>query len=376
MPYVNPALLIQDRFKSPLESVLPIVPSFMANKRAQEQLAFQQAQALAGAPLRQAQIEKYRQDIQLDPSRLAVQEAANVGLPEYRGAQTKLAGQQAEEKRLANELYNKIMGGVGAGEGKELPYAISTEEFIRSKLNLPQRQMVTGYDPGSKTYSRQLDKPGLVTKPETGKTHTLNYWMPGESMSSQIVPIEDYDQTVAAIRKAGGIIGTQAPLPIRLKELEETQKVRNAAKLEALKQSLIARGIDTGKFNDQQKSWERMVLRVASRKDKALEDLSWRMSFDDAATAYQNLEIDLMNQYDLINAGQPPSWLSKEKPTERPFESPGRKEGETEQKYQQRVQRTTPYRAMPPIQPKYEHTATNAQGQKVGWDGQKWVPIQ
>jgi len=365
MPYVNPALLIQDRFKSPLESVLPIVPSFMANKRAQEQLAFQQAQALAGAPLRQAQIEKYRQDIQLDPRRLAVQEAANVGLPEYRGAQTNVNRETAAKLKAMNDIRAQLFGAVPTD--KPLPFNISPEEYIRSEMNLPQRQMVTGYDKESKTYSRQLDKPGLVTKPETGKMHTLNYWMPGEqSMSSQIVPIEDYDQTVAAIRKAGGIIGTQAPLPIRLKELEETQKIKNAAKLEALKQSLIARGIDTGKFNDQQKAWERFVLRVAQRRDNALTELSWRMSIDDAAIAWQNLEIDLMNQFDLINAGQPPSWLSRGEPTERPLGLPKRKKkDETEQEYQQRVQQTTLYRAVPPVQPQTQGPVKRLPGESV-----------
>jgi len=271
-------------------------------------------------------------------------------------------------------MHNKIMGGVGPGEGKERPYGISTEEFIRSKLNLPQRQMATGYDKESKTYSRQLDKPGLVTKPETGKMHTLNYWMPGESMSSQIVPIEDYDQTVAAIRKAGGIIGTQAPLPIRLKELKETQKVRNEARLSYLTAALKARGIDPTKFNQQQQKWYDVIKFMAGIQADGI-NANWRLSVDDMAIANRNLMIDTINQIDLINAGQPPSWLSKGKPTERPFESPGRKEGQTEEKYQQRVQQTTPYRAIPPVQ-QYEHTATNPQGQKVGWDGQKWVPIQ
>ena len=350
MPYINPAQLIQDRFKSPLDAVLPIVPSFMANKRARDQLAFEQAQAAAIAPYRAAQMAHVQQQTKMAPEELDVRRAANVGLEEYREAQTRVNTEQAAKLKLVND-YLRLMGGPDIKEGKGLPYDITPEEFFRSQLNLPQRQMVTGYDPESKTYSRQPDKPGLVTKPETGKTHTLNYWMPDDpSMSSQIVPLEDYDQTVAELKKRGAIIGTKAPLPIRLKELEEEQNVRYAAKLKYLTDSLKARGIDIEKFNPQQKLWKDTVLFLAKMQADGIA-ADWRMSSSDMATANRNLMIDTINQFDLINAGQPPSWLSKGEPTERPFVSPQRKEGETEQKYQQRIKQTTPYRAIPPVQP-------------------------
>ena len=334
MPYINPAQLIQDRFKSPLDAVLPIVPSFMANKRARDQLAFQQAQAAALQPYHKAQTEKLIQDIRLDPRRVAVQEAANVGLPEYRTAQTTLNTEQAAKLKLVND-YLRLMGGADIKEGKGLPYDITPEEFFKSQLNLPQQTLKPIFREGKWIYD--YPKQGEEAKPEhIEQTYEIKYWLPGDlSPRMERRPASQYNARMDQLRALEARF--QEPFENVIERKKQEYEALQPLKLENLKAQLKARGIDTDRWSDQQKKWLDAVRFVIGNTQMAI---ATSTSVKDQETALWNLSIKAGNEIDRIDKGLPPTFITVgAEAVPQPLMLPERRKDESEEAYQKRVQR-------------------------------------
>jgi len=345
MPYINPATLIEDRFKSPFSRVLPLVPSLMADKRAKEQLGFQQEQEKSLAP--------------------------------YRQAQTDLATEKALEAKQARELYNKIMGGTG-----DVPAGITADQLIRHKLGVPQvpqpkqervgNQVVT--IPSTGTPSVQII-PGLQPNPpaedvvptqdqKTGlwyKSHRRlvqgqNGWewaeIAKEPMPQILSPQEKIDQDVA---RQKALMPGDVDKAKQIKELPErnsASQVLNQMKVDAYSRHQAGNPTETdlvilGLHRDPN---------IAAIVNQVMQEVS--LGLRDITTVEDKLRpptAEEINQMIMTQIGQ----------------------------YQQAVKETYGGKSPMPMQGQpqqqqqpYQYTATNAQGQKIGWDGQKWVPIQ
>ena len=175
MAYINPGQLFQEYFQPTVHSVLPIVPSLMADKRSQIAEAIAAQKWINEAPLRAAQTRHYNA--------------------------------QAEEAESANKIRNQILGGTNDFAG----YGIKPEDVIRKGLGLSARPQptlkpvfqpsTTPGQPGQYVYGEP--KIGDIAKPEPEAQSKLEYWIKGPDntwkQTSEMVPKETYNQRMKEI---------------------------------------------------------------------------------------------------------------------------------------------------------------------------------
>jgi len=328
MPYINPATLIEDRFKSPLSRVLPIVPSLMANKRAQEQLAFQQEQERSMVPHRQAQ--------------------------------TVLATEQAEKAKQARQLYSQIMGGAQTGGGGDLAYGIKPEDVVRHQFGLPKQtyRYPTVYGPKGKTKQVPVAE-GKGFIPEEGESLsaptsgqlTAKEWKDaqGNKFSQQFIFDPKIQQLTpygppelvepAATKYHYGGEGVYQETPGQAPQLmpglkKQTTPTENIATLKLMSWNKYLQGLPTSQ-QERQLIGVDIDRYIATAAQLVANDMKmWRLPIQEKVAKIEEIAQTLRAQQ---NQGGP-----------MPIQG----------------------------QQQFQHTATNPQGQKVGWDGQKWVPIQ
>ncbi|MFH2033131.1 MAG: hypothetical protein ABIJ26_00300, partial [Candidatus Margulisiibacteriota bacterium] len=243
--------------------------------------------------------------------------------------------EQAAKLKLVND-YLRLMGGPDIKEGKGLPYDITPEEFFKSQLNLPQRQLGPVLGPDNK-YTLKYKEPGQeVAAPYQEQTYDIEYWLPGEETPTpERVSISRYNERIKALKAQGAEF--KEPLANVIERKKQEYEALQPLKLENLKAQLKARGIDTDKWSDQQKKWLDAVRFVIGNTQMAI---ATSTSVKDQETALWNLSIKAGNEIDRIDKGLPPTFITVgAEAVPQPLMLPERRDDESEEAYQKRVQR-------------------------------------
>ena len=285
MAYINPGQLLQEYFQPAVHSVLPIVPSLLATKRAQEEVALREGLAQV----------RWQQEAPL------------------RAAQTREHIARAVDLESMNEIYTKLQHpgaqGVSGGLGINPEAALAHKKFgvpYETLKPVHQPSAVLG-QPGKTVYG--YPKPGDEVRSDTEPLAKLDYWIKGPQgwkQTSEQIPKETYNTRIKEIETQGGQINEPPEIAIQ-KAVEQYQQLA-PLKLQQLDLTLKAKGIDTTKWNQQQRFWSTIVKDKANREIELIKYTT--TSFKTAKEALEGVEADVFNEMQRIAVGQSPTYLT------------------------------------------------------------------
>lgn len=283
MPYVNPGQLYQDYFQPTVKSVLPIVPSLLAAKRAAEERDLREGLA------------QFRW-------------ANEAGL---RGAQANYYNSKAKEAEIANQAYSQLMGGSGATG----PLGVKPEQaFAHKFFGVPYPTLKPIYQPATEPgqpgkYVFGYPEAGQETKPDVEQMSKLEYWLKGPEgwkQTSEMIPKETWNQRMKEIEAKGGQMNE--PPEIAVQKAVDQYRALAPEKFAAFEASLKARGIDTTKWNQQQKFWYQVVKDKANREANIVAQTA--TSLKQAKIDLADIEKEVFEETQRIAQGIPPTYLT------------------------------------------------------------------